>query len=84
MRGRTKVGDITKILSSNAVLSKGDSKKLTLEVVEVKLRAKELPSYKISHKLFQMENHCKDGVTSALKNVDVKVVDLEGVLDSRQ
>ena len=44
VRGRTKVGDILKLPLSNADLSKGDNKILTLAAVGVKLHSKESSS----------------------------------------
>ena len=52
--GKMKIGAIVKIPSTNAGLSKGDNKKLTLVAIEVKSNSKELSLHKLSHRLFQM------------------------------
>ena len=82
--GRMRVGSIVQILLSNVGLAKGDNKNLTLVAVEVTFHAKEEPSHKLVHVLFQIQNYCKGGGITVLKNVGAKVVNLDGVLDGCQ
>ena len=48
------------------------------------MHAKEPPSYKLTHRLFQMENYGKASGVTSLNNVKAKIVNLDGVLDARQ
>ena len=52
-----KVGDIIQITLSSVSLYKSVNETLTLAVIEEKWHAKEQPSHKLAHMLFQMENY---------------------------
>ena len=78
--GTINVGDIIRIGINRVDLAKTDCKNLTLMVVKEKTFKKKPSMYRLANKLFQMSTLYGAGSITVIKDLNPKLVDLDGVV----
>ena len=78
--GSINVGDVVQIGVSAVDLAKTDCKNLTLMAVEERTFKKNPPLCRLANKLFQLKTLYGPGSITVVKDVDPKLVNLDGVL----
>ena len=74
------IRDIVQIGMNRIDFAKTDCKNLTLMVVQEKTFKKKPSMHRLANKLFQISTLCRAGATTIIKDLNPKLVDLDGVL----
>ena len=78
--GSINIGNIVQIGLSKVDLAKTDCENLTLMVVEERTFRENLSLYYLANKLFQLKNLCGAGLITIIKDIDLKLVNLDRIL----
>ena len=78
--GKINVSNIAQIGMNRVDLAKIDCKNLTLIVAQEKTFKKKPSMYYLANKLFEMSTLCRARATTVIKDLNPKLVDLDGFL----